>query len=94
MRVICPLTPIGTFTYRAELDAGLTEHEFVHVFRGRYDGVIAPDPVECDGYSWTSPDVIRSRSRPSLSASVRGSRNTSKRMADRATGLKSSSTRT
>jgi len=59
MRVICPLTEIGTFTYRAELDAGLTEHEFVHVFRGRYDGVIAPDPAECDGYSWTSPDVIR-----------------------------------
>ena len=58
MRVICRLAPIGTFTYRAELD-GLIEHEFVHIFRGRYDGVIAPDPVECDGYSWSTPDVIR-----------------------------------
>lgn len=59
MGFTCALTPIGTFTYRAELDAGLTEHEFVHVFLGRYDGVIAPNPVECDGYSWTSPDVFR-----------------------------------
>lgn len=59
MRIICPLTAIGTFTYRAELDAGLVEHEFVHVFRGIYNGVIAPDPTECDGYSWSTPDVIR-----------------------------------
>ena len=59
MRVICQLTPIGTFTYRAELAGGLAEHEFVHLFRGTYGGVIAPHPVECDGYSWTSLDVIR-----------------------------------
>jgi len=59
MRVICQLAPIGTFTYRAELAGGLAEHEFVHLFRGTYGGVIAPDPVECDGYSWTSLDVIR-----------------------------------
>ncbi|MFA5958092.1 isopentenyl-diphosphate Delta-isomerase [Hyphomicrobium sp.] len=59
MQIICPLTAIGTFTYRAELDAGLIEHEFVHVFHGVYEGVVAPNPVECDGYSWSSPDVIR-----------------------------------
>jgi len=59
MRIACPLTPIGTFTYRAELDAGLTEHELVHVFRGLYDGPVAPDPNECDGFSWSSPDAIR-----------------------------------
>jgi isopentenyl-diphosphate delta-isomerase len=61
MTVVCPLTPIGTFTYRAELDAGLIEHEFVHVFRGVYDGVIAPNPIECDGYTWLEPDVIRAQ---------------------------------
>jgi isopentenyl-diphosphate Delta-isomerase len=59
MRVICPLTAIGTFTYRAELDAGLIEHEFVHIFRGAYSGVIAPNPAECDGYNWSSPEAIR-----------------------------------
>ncbi len=59
MSVICGLTPIGTFTYRAELDAGLIEHEFVHIFQGVYAGLIAPNPEECDGYSWSTPDVIR-----------------------------------
>ncbi|MBS0233815.1 MAG: isopentenyl-diphosphate Delta-isomerase [Proteobacteria bacterium] len=59
MSIVCPLMPIGTFTYRAELDAGLIEHEFVHVFRGVYNGIIAPNPAECDGYSWSSPEVLR-----------------------------------
>lgn len=59
MGVVCSLTPIGTFTYRAELDAGLIEHEFVHIFSGVHDGPVAPNPVECDGYSWSTPDVIR-----------------------------------
>jgi isopentenyl-diphosphate delta-isomerase len=61
MGISCPLTAIGTFTYRAELDAGLIEHEFVHVFSGVFDGVIAPNPAECDGYTWMSPDVIRAK---------------------------------
>jgi isopentenyl-diphosphate delta-isomerase len=55
----CALSPIGTFTYRAELGEGLIEHELVHLFRGRYAGAIAPNPAECDGFSWSSPDVIR-----------------------------------
>jgi isopentenyl-diphosphate Delta-isomerase len=59
MRILCALSPIGTFTYRAELDAGLIEHELVHLFRGVYQGEVAPDPAECDGYSWSTPEVIR-----------------------------------
>lgn len=55
----CPLTPMGTFTYRAELGDDLIEHEIVHIFRGRYDGAVAPNPEECDGFSWSNPDVIR-----------------------------------
>ena len=31
---VCLLAPLGTITYRAELDGGMTEHELVHVFRG------------------------------------------------------------
>ncbi len=65
MQIACALAPIGTFTYRAELDAGLIEHEFVHIFRGIYDGVIAPNPIECDGYMWAKPDVIREPVAPS-----------------------------
>jgi len=58
MGITCALTPIGTFTYRAELGGGLIEHELVHLFRGIYDGAIAPNPEECDGYSWSAPDTI------------------------------------
>jgi isopentenyl-diphosphate delta-isomerase len=31
----------------------------VHLFRGVYQGEVAPDPAECDGYSWSTPEVIR-----------------------------------
>jgi isopentenyl-diphosphate delta-isomerase len=50
----CPLEALGTIRYRAELDHGLTEHELVHVFRGIYDGVVAPDPAEAEGYQWAT----------------------------------------
>lgn len=59
MGISCALNPIGTFTYRAELGGGLIEHELVHIFRGCYEGAIAPNPKECDGFSWSSPEVIR-----------------------------------
>jgi isopentenyl-diphosphate delta-isomerase len=55
----CTLAPIGTFLYRADLDDGLIEHELVHLFRGIYDGPIAPNPDECDGFNWLTPDAIR-----------------------------------
>ena len=63
MGISCPLTPIGTCTYRAELDAGLIEHELVHLFRGIYDGAVAPNPNECDGFSWSAPEAIRNQIR-------------------------------
>jgi isopentenyl-diphosphate delta-isomerase len=59
MGIACALTPIGTFTYRAELGDGLIEHELVHLFRGIYDGAVAPNPTECDGFSWSTPETIR-----------------------------------
>lgn len=58
MGILCPLTPIGTFTYRAELGE-LIEHELVHLFRGTYDGAVAPNPKECDGFSWSTPETIQ-----------------------------------
>lgn len=61
MGISCALAPIGTFSYRAELDAGLIENEFVHLFRGVYDGAIAPDPNECDGFTWLEPEAILSQ---------------------------------
>jgi isopentenyl-diphosphate delta-isomerase len=59
MGFTCPLENLGTIEYRAELNDGMTEHELVHVFRGVYDGVIAPDPSEVEGYYWAPLEEIR-----------------------------------
>ena len=48
----CELTPLGTLTYRAELDDGLIEHELAHIFRGSFAGAVHANPAECDGYAW------------------------------------------
>ncbi|MSR06113.1 MAG: isopentenyl-diphosphate Delta-isomerase [Gemmatimonadetes bacterium] len=44
----CPLTHRFAFTYRADLDQGLVEHELDHVFDGRYADPPEPDPAEVD----------------------------------------------
>lgn len=40
------LTKIFSFTYRAEVEHGLTEYEFDHVFAGTYEGPILADSAE------------------------------------------------
>ena len=62
MGFVCLLAPLGTITYRAELDGGMTEHELVHVFRGVYEGTVAPNPQEAEGYQWASLDELRADS--------------------------------
>lgn len=59
MGFVCPLAPIGTMLYRAEVGAGLVEHELVHLFRGAHDGPVRPDPTECEGYAWAAACDIR-----------------------------------
>ena len=62
-----PLEKLFTFVYRAEDPAtGLTEHEFDHVFAGRFDGTPAPNPDEIDAWEWVDPaDLLRDvRARP------------------------------
>lgn len=60
MGIDCPLAPVFTFTYRAELDAGLVEHELDHVFVGRYDADPAPDPGEVEAWRWVDVELVRS----------------------------------
>ena len=50
---------VGTIRYRAELDHGMIEHELVHMFRGLYDGTIAPNPAEAEGYQWARLEDVR-----------------------------------
>ncbi len=40
--------------YRAELDHGLTEDEFVYIYFGRAPAVLAPDPAEVAALEWTT----------------------------------------
>lgn len=48
----CALARRFGFVYRAELGGGLTEHEYDHVFLGRYEGSPTPDPAEVAEWRW------------------------------------------
>jgi isopentenyl-diphosphate Delta-isomerase len=47
------------FTYRSELENGLTEFEFDHVFTGVYDEAIHPNREEVSDYCYQSLDEIQ-----------------------------------
>lgn len=59
MSLTCPLTPLGTIRYRAEFSNGLIEHEIVHVYRGRHDGDVRPNPDEAESFAWRTLDEVR-----------------------------------
>ncbi|MGI8952834.1 MAG: isopentenyl-diphosphate Delta-isomerase [Chitinophagaceae bacterium] len=44
------LHKVFNFTYKASFENGLTEHEFDHVFIGKYNGAIKPDVNEIKDY--------------------------------------------
>ena len=47
------------FTYRADFDNGLTEHEFDHVFTGTYNGPVMPDDREVKDYRFVQLDELK-----------------------------------
>ena len=53
------LQKIFDFTYKADFDDGLVEHEFDHVFTGKYDGVININPEEVNDYCFKSVESIK-----------------------------------
>ncbi len=50
----CELTKMFEYIYKVELDKGMTEHEFLHVFKGVFDGVPTLNPEEADDWKWIS----------------------------------------
>lgn len=52
MGVECELSKAFCFVYRVSFDNGLVEHEYDHVFFGRYDGVPVPNSNETDDWKW------------------------------------------
>lgn len=59
MGFTCPLHRLFGFVYRARLDGGLYEHEYDHVFVGRFDGTPAPDAAEVAAWRWIAPEALR-----------------------------------
>ncbi len=56
MGLDCALDHVATLTYRAELDAGLVEHEIDHVFVGRCDAEPVANPEEVASWRWIPVD--------------------------------------
>lgn len=53
-----PLKFFKSFTYRADLENGLIEHEFDHVFIGYYNGDAKPDPAEVVEWKYIGVDDL------------------------------------
>ncbi len=60
MGFVCPLEEKFTFTYRAEFSNGLTEHEFDHVFVGKYNDTPKLNPAEAMDYKRVTVDELLS----------------------------------
>ncbi len=59
MGISCPLEPMQAFAYRADVGSGLIEHEFVHLYSGRWNGSVAPDPAEAEAHAWQPASSVR-----------------------------------
>jgi isopentenyl-diphosphate delta-isomerase len=55
----CELRRAFGFVYRKEFDNRLVEHEYDHVFVGRFDGAPAPDASEVEAWRWLSMERLR-----------------------------------
>lgn len=58
MNFDCELSEEFSFIYRAELGAGLVEHEYDHVFTGTFAGRPSPDPAEVEDWEWVTVEEL------------------------------------
>ncbi len=58
MGIGCSLEPAFTFTYKADLDNGLTEYELDHIYTGIYNGVPSPNPLEVSDWRFVSMKAL------------------------------------
>lgn len=54
----CPIKKVLEFTYRAELDKGMIEHEYDHLFIGEYNGEPNLNPEEVMDWKWMRIDEL------------------------------------
>jgi len=48
----CVLEKVSSFIYKVQLDNGLSEHEYDHIFIGKFDGMVLPNPEEAEDCRW------------------------------------------
>lgn len=53
------LKELFTFIYKVKLDHDLLEHEYDHVFRGKFDGNPVPDPAEVEEWKFVPLGVVQ-----------------------------------
>jgi isopentenyl-diphosphate delta-isomerase len=58
MGIVTSLTHLYHFTYKAEFNNGLTEHELDHVYLGTYNDEPKPDSKEVMEWKYISTDDI------------------------------------
>jgi isopentenyl-diphosphate Delta-isomerase len=58
MGMVCPLELAFSFIYRADVGGGLIEHEYDHVFLGRFNDEPLPDPDEVSDWRWVEPAAL------------------------------------
>jgi isopentenyl-diphosphate Delta-isomerase len=59
MGLECALEPRMTMRYRAEVGAGLVEHELDHVYVATWDDRPVPHPDEVSEWRWMAPGDLR-----------------------------------
>lgn len=55
----CRLRKAFDFIYMARMNNRLVEHEFDHVYVGRYRGIVTPNADEVAEYRWLSPEELK-----------------------------------
>ncbi len=59
MGIVAELTKAFDFIYKADFDNGLMEHEYDHVYIGRYNGEVKPDSNEVASYCYKSMEEVK-----------------------------------
>jgi isopentenyl-diphosphate delta-isomerase len=58
MGIVALLDFVFSFTYRVELEDGITEHEFDHVYFGISDDIPEPNPLEVADFRYISMEEL------------------------------------
>lgn len=58
MGMECELRPIFSFSYRAEVENGLVENEYDHVYFGSCDTLPLPNPLEVADFKYISMEAL------------------------------------